>query len=168
MTPNAQYYIEHLNLEKHPEGGYYKEIFRSDELIEGNKIHKRYSGKRAVCTSIYYLLQNDDFSAFHRLQSDEIWHFYTGSALKIYHIDKQGILKTYLLGNDIHKNEQFQCVIPHGTWFAARLLRPNTFALIGCTVAPGFCFSDFELAKRNELISQYPVYEDIIILNTRK
>jgi len=168
MTINAQYYIKHLNLEKHPEGGYYKEIYRSDELINGEIIHKRYYGQRAISTSIYYLLENEDFSAFHRLKSDEIWHFYTGSVLKIFVIDKEGVLRTYLLGNNIEKNEQFQCIIPHGTWFAARLLLPNTFALIACTVAPGFCFSDFELAKRDELILQYPEFKDIIILNTRK
>jgi len=152
---SAIFWIEKLNLEKHPEGGWFKEIYRSAEMVPEISLPKVFSGLRNFSTSIYYLLKGDDFSSFHRIKSDEIWHYYTGnSSLEIISIEK-GELKTQILGNEPEGNQSFQLVVPKNTWFAARLTNTKGYALAGCTVSPGFHFNDFELAGR-ELILEYP------------
>jgi hypothetical protein len=161
MIEKARELIEQLKLEKHPEGGYYSEIFRSEEkIIKG--LPERYSGERYICTSIYFLLSGNDFSAFHRLNSDEIWHFYTGAALDIYVIGKNKELTVHTIGNLPAEGESFQVVIKKGQWFAAEVRDKNSFALVGCTVAPGFDFKDFELGKRDVLSDEFPLHKDII------
>lgn len=167
MNSQAAYWIDKLKLIKHPEGGYFREIYRSSEQIPGNSLPERFSGPRSFCTSIYYLLEGNDFSGFHRLSSDEIWHFYTGSSLAIHSINPQGILSQILLGNDFENGEVFQAVIPAGCWFAAKPNDPESFILIGCTVAPGFDFNDFELGSRGELIKKFPQYKQLIERFTR-
>ncbi|MHB2153535.1 cupin domain-containing protein [Calditrichota bacterium GD2] len=167
------FWINRLNLIPHPEGGFYSEVYRSDEFIPLAALNKRYSKAHRMGTSIYFLLPGDSFSAFHRLKSDELWHFYTGQAVVLYLLYPDGQLKQKLLGPDIEKGEQFQLLIPHGVWFAAQVLNgvasdAFSYALVGCTVAPGFEFEDFELARRDDLLSQFPEHEDIILRFTRK
>jgi len=162
MKMNAQYFIDKLELTKHPEGGYYKEIYRSEEILSEKGLPTRYGGERNISTSIYYLLENDDFSAFHRLKSDEIWHFYAGSSVTVYCIDQMGLLTEIILGDNLDKNESFQVIISKGTWFAAQIREPHSFVLMGCTVAPGFNFNDFELGKKEELLALFPEHEEVI------
>ncbi len=162
---NASIFIDKLALEKHPEGGWYKRTYQSSFVFSPFKqqAHKRYAS-----TAIYYLLEGNDFSAFHRLKSDEMWHFYFGSPLKIYEIDESGNLKTRLLGNPMtDQSAEFQVTIPANRWFAADLIDKSSFSLIGCTVTPGFDFSDFELATSNLLSNQYPQHTHLIRQFTR-
>ena len=158
----ANYWIEKLELTKHPEGGYFKEVYRSDENIEESALPERYRGGRSFATSIYFLMKGDEFSSFHRIQSDETWHFYVGSVLELYVLSKEGVLEKNLLGRDLQQGELLQVTIPRNYWFGARVLDRNSFALVGCTVAPGFHFDDFELADRKELLKQFPGHETII------
>jgi predicted cupin superfamily sugar epimerase len=122
---------------------------------------------RNCSTSIYFLLQQDQFSAFHRIASDEIWHFYCGGTLIIYEIEQDGSLTEHVLGSDPERGETFQCVIKAGNWFASRPAAGSEYSLTGCTVSPGFDFSDFELANRSELVTTYPFYETLITSLTR-
>jgi predicted cupin superfamily sugar epimerase len=153
--------IKLLKLKPHPEGGFFRETYRSDEVIKS--LPDRYNGpSRNTGTSILFLLKGNQFSAFHKLLSDEIWHFYEGSKLKLFIIDPTGNLLTPVLGSDISKGEQYQFTVPHNCWFSARPLDPKGYSLLGCTVAPGFDFSDFQLADREELLKLYPQHESII------
>jgi len=162
MSPQAQEYISKLQLKPHPEGGYYKEIYRAGDLILHDQLPKRYKSSRNFATSIYFLLEGKQVSNFHRLKSDEQWHFYDGSSVIVYIINEQGILDKIRLGRNINKGESFQIVIKHNSWFAAELSDKTSFALIGCTVAPGFDFDDFELGKRNELTKIFPQFKELI------
>lgn len=147
----AVYWIKKLGLRKHPEGGWFKEVYRSDDLISPHG----FEGERNCSTSIFYLLEGEDYSSFHRIRSDEIWHFYTGSSgVEILWIE-DGNLITARLGADFDNDEQFQLVVPKNCWFAARLADKNGFALVGCTVAPGFHFDDFQLSDAS-LIEEFP------------
>jgi uncharacterized protein len=167
MMKNADYWISKLQMSKHPEGGWFKEVYRADEAIKKEHLHQRYSGERHHSTSIYFMLTSDTFSAFHRIKSDELWHFYTGSAVTVYIIDEAGNYSEIVLGSNAEKGEVFQCVIPRGAWFGAMVNEPDSFTLVGCTVAPGFHFDDFELAKRNEMMKKYPKHKEIIERLTR-
>jgi hypothetical protein len=159
---NALYWIHKLELLKHPEGGYFREVYRSGEVMEEVALPDRYSGVRNVSTSIYFLLEKEDVSHFHKLQSDEIWHFYEGSSLTIHLIDEAGNYSTQKLGRNLEAGEVFQFVIPKFSWFAAEVNDKTSFTLIGCTVAPGFDFADFALAQRKELLKQFPSHTNII------
>lgn len=159
---NATYWIHKLQLNKHPEGGYYKEIYRSEEKITKNALPLRFQGDRNFSTSIYFLLDKMDISTFHRIKSDEIWHFYKGDSVVIYEIKPKGELIEHLLGDDPEKNETLQVVISKESWFAAELTNKESFALMGCTVAPGFDFNDFEMAKKIELKNNHPNHSKII------
>lgn len=151
----ASHLIQKLELQPHPEGGYYKETYRSNETIfVDNK-------KLNLSTAIYYLLENDDKSLLHRIKSDELWFFHYGEPIEIVTII-DGIVNIIQLGNKIENGEVPQVTIPANTWFGARLKTVSTFALVSCTVSPGFEFSDFELAKREDLIKQYPDLQTII------
>jgi uncharacterized protein len=168
MIPQtAEYWIDKLKLQKHPEGGYYQEVFRSSNVISKDNL-PGYSGDRNTFTSIYYLLKGGQFSAFHRIKSEEMWHFFNGSPATIYLINKKGELEKKHLGPDPDNMEDFQICIPANTWFAAKVNNPVLYSLVGCTVSPGFDFEDFELAKRNELINQYPPLKDCIMELTRE
>lgn len=163
MNKTASDYIRKLNLEPHPEGGYFKEIYRSNEIINGVSLPRRYRTDRYFSTSIYFLLEGKQVSKFHRLKSDEIWHFYDGSSIKIYIINFEGILSEHILGAKKDGGEIFQLVIERNQWFAAEVINKNSFGLIGCTVAPGFDFNDFELANRDSMLKLFPNYKDLII-----
>ncbi|MCF8234369.1 MAG: cupin domain-containing protein [Bacteroidales bacterium] len=168
MKKTAAYWIDGLGLEKHPEGGYFKEIYRSDEEHHQSVLPERYGGNRNFGTAIYFLLDRDDFSAFHRLNSDEAWHLYDGGPLLIHMIDPEGNHSTSKLGLDLEKNESPFAIMPRGCWFAAELIDKSNYALLGCTVAPGFHFDDFVLAESKELIRQFPQHKELISRLTRK
>lgn len=166
---DAAFWIERLDLRPHPEGGYFRETYRAGETIDGVALPKRFTGSRAVATAIYFLITRDAFSAFHRIRSDEIWHFYTGHAVTIAILDTggSGDLATESLGRDPSRGELPQVVIPAGAWFAAEVASPGAFALVGCTVAPGFDFADFELGARSGLLARYPQHRGVIERLTR-
>ena len=170
----AEYWVKQLGLRPHPEGGYYRETYRSPEIIARAALPKRYNGRRTLATAIYFLLRADQFSAFHRLKSDEIWHFYDGHPVSIFIIGKNGRLASFKLGLDARQGEQPQVVIRAGNWFAAglanrkspasggKIANRKSYALIGCTVAPGFDFADFEIGNRKELCRQFPKHHALI------
>jgi len=162
----AEYWIKSLGLISHPEGGWFKEVYRSQGNIPDNTLAD-FGGSRSFSTSIYFLLEANDFSAFHRIRSDEIWHFYDGSPTLISAISPEGILHQYLLGRNVIKGESLQVVITAGWWFAAKVIVPGSFVLAGCTVSPGFDFSDFELGRAEELIARFPQHRDLISKLTR-
>jgi uncharacterized protein len=155
-------YIQHLQLLPHPEGGYYKETYRSSENIPAEGLPARFEAGRSFSTAIYYLLEKGDYSGFHRIKSDECWHFYGGSTLLIHVIEEDGKYYTIRLGSKVETGEVFQCVVPAGAWFASEPAPETDFSLVGCTVAPGFDFADFEMAKKDQLLSLYSEHKNII------
>jgi len=167
MLRQVQDLIEKIGLLPHPEGGFYKEIYRSQGIIPQQVLGENFSGNRNFCTSIYFLLMSDGFSAFHRIKQDEIWHFYDGSPLFIHVIEPNGNYMKHELGIDLDKGQAPQLVIPAGCWFASHVKEGNSYTLAGCTVAPGFDFDDFELAEREKLIDEFPRHSEIISQLTR-
>jgi predicted cupin superfamily sugar epimerase len=167
MIKSAQHWIHKLNLIAHPEGGYYRETYRSELAIAREALPPRFTGPRLVSTAIYFLLEGENFSAFHRLQSDELWHFYSGSAITVDVIEPDGGHSEIQLGSDPDAGEVFQAAVRGGRWFASRVRDPKWFALAGCTVSPGFDFADFDLGKRAELVRLYPQHQKLIESLTR-
>jgi predicted cupin superfamily sugar epimerase len=166
-SAGAARWIARLELAPHPEGGWYRQTYRSPLMLPSAAL-PAYGGDRAAATTIYFLLSGDEFSALHRLRSDEGWHFYAGSPLAVHVINPKGAYRQILLGSDPDAGQAFQAVVPGGCWFGSSLLHPGTYALAGCTVAPGFEFADFEMANRRELVSLYPEHRDIITRLTRE
>jgi uncharacterized protein len=214
----AKYWIEKLRLEPHPEGGYFRQTYKSDLTVEPrafesshpaqshsfDSLRSRRAGSvaksatsggqpeartaRVASTAIYFLLEGQNFSAFHRLRSDELWHFYAGSPLVVHVIDPAGEYSSILLGNHPDLGHVFQSVVKAGCWFASELAqnsdvsqkqqdplsphrvgsRHSSWALAGCTVAPGFEFEDFELARREELVREVPQHRELIERLTRE
>ncbi len=162
---DQQYWIEKLQLQPHPEGGYYKETYRSKESIasSGNV----FPGGRSYSTGIYFMLSTGNFSAFHRIKSDEMWHFYAGKGINIYVIQSNGKLEVIKLGDNPDNGEVFQAIVPAGAWFASRVEEPNSYSLVGCTVAPGFDFQDFKMADRDVLVNSFPQHKELITELTR-
>lgn len=158
----ADYWIETLGLLPHPEGGFFKETYRADGQIPKTGLPKGFAGARSMCTGIYFLLRSEDISHFHRIASDEMWHFYAGSALTVHMIDEGGDYSVHKIGGNPEAGEVFQAVVPAGVWFGASVDAPGTCALVGCTVAPGFDFEDFEMATRDGMLRRYPEHADII------
>lgn len=153
----AQTYIQHLELIPHPEGGFYKETYRAD--MESD--FEGFDGKRNVCTAIYFLLENDNKSHFHKIKSDELWFHHDGDALEIFVLSESGLQKI-TLGKSIENGEVMQAVIPANVWFASKVKDNKGFALVSCTVSPGFDFADFEMATKKELLENYPNCVNII------
>lgn len=162
MVFDAPYFVAKYKMQLHPEGGWFKETYRSDELILKEHLPNRFSDGRSFCTAIYFLLEGEQFSAFHRIKSDELWHFYAGDALNIFVIDEQGQLEVIKLGSNGEAGEVFQAVVKAGCWFASKPAKPHTFCLVGCTVAPGFDFADFELAKADVLANEFKEHKTLI------
>ena len=154
--------IQKFNLLPHPEGGYFKETYRSVEQIPIIGLPERFKGDRPFSTAIYFLLEKENFSAFHKIQAYECWHFYAGSILNIYVILQNGDLEIIRLGSNIHHGETFQYIVPANCWFASALAENVDYSFVGCTVAPGFDFADFELANAEDLIKIYPQHQSII------
>lgn len=159
--------IDALELQMHPEGGFYKETYRSKGYIPNAALPDSVVGDRNYSTAIYYLLEDADFSAFHRIKSDEMWHFYSGETLLIHEINVNGEYICHQLGSQFDKGDQFQLVIPTGSWFASQLETKKGYALVGCTVSPGFDFDDFEIANQIDLLALFPHFEPIIKALTR-
>jgi predicted cupin superfamily sugar epimerase len=153
---NAKDWIAHLKLQPHPEGGYYKETFRSNQTV----FRKTGGDLKQACTSIYYLLEGNDFSGFHRLSSDEIWYFHKGIPSLIHVIDHEGKLGSFELSDTSTGSLSF--AIEGGCWFAAETITSYGFSLVSCAVAPGFDFSEFEMAKKNDLQLLYPEHKEIL------
>lgn len=179
---NARDLIATLGLEPHPEGGYFRETYRSPMEVETPR------GKRSASTAIYFLIPSGGESAFHRVASDEAWHFYRGAPIRLVclgsnldasdlvspdfvspdlvspeHRAKAASRTDIVLGNDLALGHVLQYVVPANTWFGAYIEESETdFSLVGCTVAPGFDFADFELARRDILVRDYPAHESII------
>jgi uncharacterized protein len=155
--------IDRFKMTRHPEGGAFVEIYRSGLSVEA----AGFQGRRAAATAIYFLLGRGEFSAFHRIRSDEIWHFYLGGPLRIVEIDPSGKLRETTLGRDILEGESLTHVVEAGNWFASCPAPESDFSLVGCTVAPGFDFQDFELADRGELRERFPEHAAVIETLTR-
>ena len=154
--------INKFDLSQHPEGGYFKETYRSSGSIANENLSTEFIGDRNYSTGIYFLLTSDSFSAFHKINQDEMWHFYLGTTLKLHMISPEGKYSYVLIGNDILNNEVPQFVVPAQYWFAAEVMQENSYAFTGCTVAPGFDFKDFVLPKRKELIQLFPKHKEVI------
>jgi len=159
----AKVWAEKLSMQAHPEGGYYREMYRSPIDFDPES----FNGTRSILTHIYFLLEAGQFSAFHRIQSDELWHWYDGGPLEVLEIKTGGELVSHRLGNNPEQMEMPFCVIQAESWFASRPLSNTEFALVGCSVAPGFDFADFELADCEVLSDQYPEHATLIAELTR-
>jgi hypothetical protein len=162
LDKNAKYWIEKLRLESHREGGYFRQTYRSEMVIAREALPAGFTGVRAASTAIYFLLEAKNFSAFHRLRSDEVWHFYAGEPLAVHVIAPKGKYSSILLGRELESGQVPQAVVPAGCWFASHVVDWKSFAVVGCTVAPGFDFEDFEMGKREELVARYPRHRVLI------
>ena len=148
--------VRMLGMNVHPEGGYFVESYRAKQIKD------TIVGNRSVCTAIYYLLPKGAKSRLHRIKSDEIWHFYLGGPLVVGGIDFEGKPYEVKVGPDLKNGEQLQFVVPKGNWFGAYPSEGTEFALVGCTVAPGFEFEDLEMGVREDLLAQYPEAQSLI------
>jgi len=170
MTLTAPDIIRMLDLEPHPEGGSYRETFRAEALAVPGR------GVRAASTAIYFLLERGGFSRFHRVASDEAWHHYLGAPLELHLLEPAGHAThtKHVLGPALDKGERPQFVVRAGVLQAARLADDDRaapeydFALVGCTVAPGFDFADFEMPSRAELVARFPAERRVIEALTRE
>lgn len=162
MKP-ALYWVNAFGMQPHPEGGYYAETYRSAETIPQSGLPSRFAGDRSFGTAIYFLLENHHVSALHRIQSDEVWHFYAGGPLEVFVIEPTtGQLSVIRLGSNPDQGEVFQAVVPAGSWFGSKPAVGTEYSLVGCTVAPGFDFADFEMAKQEEMLQQFPQHRAVI------
>jgi predicted cupin superfamily sugar epimerase len=153
MTPEVRELVGRLALLPHPEGGFFRETYRSRESVARAALPERFSGDRAFSTAILYLLPKGATSRLHRIAADEVWHFHLGGPLALTEISSAGVRRT-VLGPDLGAGHVLQHVVPAGTWFGGRPL--SEYSLAGCTVAPGFDFADFEMGRREELLAQFP------------
>lgn len=157
----AAYWIDHLKMSPHPEGGYFREMYRSEKVVTV----KDSAAERSAMTVIYYLLEDEDYSAFHRIKSPESWFFHKGAPLLIYSIEKGKMVCRELSDEE---DGALQITIEPNIWFAARLKRSASFTLVSCAVAPGFEYKEFELAERKVLLAEYPGAKKIIEELTRE
>jgi predicted cupin superfamily sugar epimerase len=164
----ARAWIERLGLRRHPEGGYFRETYRAEERVAGQHLPGRFGGERAFSTAIYFLLEGEDFSALHALKQDEVWHFYAGSSLTIHVIDPDGSHAVLRLGRNPAEGEEPQALVRAGRLMGAVVNEPESYALVGCTAAPGFEFADFSLPSRAELCARFPQHGELIRRLTRR
>jgi len=162
MSDRVARLIAHYKMQTHPEGGYYLRTYESSGKIAASALPDGFSGERPYSTAIYFLLEQGNFSAFHRIRSDECWHFYEGQTLLIHILHPGGQLETIALGNDFFNGAVYQYVVPAGCWFASEPAPGSLYSLTGCTVSPGFDFADFELANADSLANEYPAYQSLI------
>jgi uncharacterized protein len=161
QTLKKEDWIHYLNLQPHPEGGWFSEIYRNPEQISDKELTTKYSGTRNLATSIYFMLAYENISKLHRLKSDELWYFHYGSPLKV-HIFHNKEYKTIIMGTDILKGQQLQLIIPAGAIFGAEIEENHGFTIVGCMVTPGFHFNDFELLTYMQVLELYPNHSKII------
>jgi predicted cupin superfamily sugar epimerase len=154
---NIKKLIEHYQMESHPEGGWYKETYRSSQSTQIKDV-----GERSLMTSIYFLLESHQTSNFHVIKSDEMWYYHSGSALTVHCIYPNGVYKKLHIGPDFEKGQTFQALVPKGTIFGSTVDTPNTHSMVGCTVSPGFDFNDFKLFEQQELLALYPAHKKVI------
>jgi predicted cupin superfamily sugar epimerase len=166
MVP-AEHWIETLGLVAHPEGGFFRETYRSAVTIEAGALPGHFGGPRAIATAIYYLLKGDQRSVLHRLRADEVWHFYFGSSLTLHLIHPGGRASRAHVGPG-RGEQEFQTIVPAGCWFGAEVDNRQGYTLAGCTVAPGFSIDDFELGSRSRLLAEYPEHRALIERLTRQ
>jgi uncharacterized protein len=164
---SAEELIRLLELSRHPEGGWYRETYRSLETVAAEGLPDRFGGERSISTAIYFLLEQGDFSSLHRIKSDEVWHFYSGASLTVRTISADGEARSIVLGSELSRGEAFQAIVPAGHWFGAEVSGDGPYSLAGCTVAPGFDFRDFALGSRAELLRLWPAHSDLIRRLTR-
>lgn len=156
--------VERLQLQPHPEGGFYRETWRSPLQVDPGP---GMEGTRACCTSIYFLLTAGNFSAFHRIRQQELWNFHDGDALELHVLTPEGGHRVVHIGKDLAAGQVPQFVVPAGHWFASRVAAPGAWSLVGCVVAPGFDFRDFELADGRALAAEFPQHAGIVHELTR-
>ncbi|WP_299245516.1 cupin domain-containing protein [uncultured Aquimarina sp.] len=168
MDKKVEEIVTRLSMKPHPEGGFYKETYRSDDIIPKEVFNGKFSGDRNCCTGIFFLLTSENFSAFHRIKQDEMWHFYGGNSLYVHVITPEGVYTRHAVGMKLDQGETPQLVVPAGCWFASSVKDIEGYSFVGCTVSPGFDFADFELASRDILVNQYPDHSEIITQFTRK
>lgn len=156
-----------LQLQPHPEGGFYRETYRSSLKISANNLSTTFTSERNVATAIYFLIGAENFSAFHRILSDEMWHYYAGAPLHIHQIQPDGVYKLTKLGLAVEEGYEPQAVVPARHWFASECATSDSWSLVGCTVSPGFDFMDFEIADRGSLIKEFPQHRSLITRLTR-
>ena len=145
-----------------PEGGFFRETYRSVEKIPKIGLPARYTSDKSFGTAIYYLLTSDNFSALHRLSTDEIYHFYLGDPVTMLSLYPDGKGRLITLGHDIEHNQCLQVVVPKGVWQGSFLKQGRQFALMGTTMAPGYDSTDYEAGIRDVLINQYPKHRELI------
>lgn len=157
LSQELKQLIETLQLEPHPEGGFYRETLRSPKhLGEG-------SHQRSLGTAIYFLVPGGMVTGWHAVASPELWHFYTGAPLVLEHVNQEGHFFRHLLGADLEFGHRPQQLIPEHEW--QRAYSTGAYTLCGCTVSPGFDFRDFELISDEKLGSRLPALHAYI---TRK
>jgi uncharacterized protein len=162
---NLKTIIEKLNLIPLPEeGGLFRETYRSSLFVTAEFEGKSF--RRTAGTSIYYLVTPDDFSALHKVRGEEIFHFYLGDPVEMIQLYPEGTRKI-VIGNNLLNNESPQVIVPPGIWQGTRLKEGGKFALLGCTVSPGFEYEDFSISGRSELIEMFPASREDIIRYTR-
>ena len=168
VTPiTAQDLVRLYDLTPHPEGGFFKETFRDVGVIPHHALPSQFiKGDRHFSTAIYFLLPEGTKSKLHRILSDEVWHFYLGDPLTIVQISPKGDVEKIVLGHDVQAGQKVQHVVPAGFWFGASPNSGSRFSFVGCTVAPGFDFADFEMGTRSSLLQQFPQAKDVIELLT--
>jgi predicted cupin superfamily sugar epimerase len=166
-TLDANDLIERLELEPHPEGGYFRETYRSREGVAAGSLPERFSGRRDHSTAIYYLLTEGDISVLHRIRSDEVFHFYMGSPVRLFMLSPDGESESTVLGTELYDGHRPQAVVPFGHWQGLSLVPGGSFSLLGATVAPGFDFADFEIGSREALVGEFPGFEEEIVRVTR-
>ncbi len=166
--PTADQIIERLKLVPLTiEGGYYRETYRAELTVPAGALPNYYVGERTVSTAIYYLLTPNTFSAIHIVKSDEVFHFYAGDAAEMLQLWPDGSAKVVIISNDLAAGHEPQHVVPAGVWQGCRLVRGGEWALMGCTVAPGFDYADFALGDRAQLIVSHPAHADMISALTK-
>ncbi len=159
----ARDWIAGLGLVPHPEGGYFREIYRSGESVPETALPRRFGGPRAFAASIYFLLEAGQVSRLHRLKADEVWHFYDGSPL-VLHILEAGVGdRKILLGRDAAAGQALTAAVPAGHWFGAELAGAGGYGLVGCTTSPAFEYADFELGRREDLLRLFPALPELIV-----
>lgn len=159
--------IDYFDLQEHPEGGYFKETYRSEGEIPNSVLGTKFEGSRNYSTGIYFLLTSDVFSAFHKIRQDEMWHFYQGSPLTLHTISPNGEYSKQVMGLNFDDGELPQFTAPKEYWFAAEVNKTDSYSFVGCTVSPGFDFRDFELAEREALVTTFPQHGTLIEKFTR-
>ncbi len=169
---DAQSIVAKLALLPHPEGGFFRETYRAPLSLPQAALTAQHLGDRSASTAIYFLVPRGSFSALHRIASDEVWHFYAGAPLEVVAIHADGTEERTVLGSDLAAGEVPQHVVRAGAWFGSRVLETadpvrGEWALVGCTVAPGFDFADFELAEREVLARDFPQHRALIETLTR-